>query len=149
MPLFSNTHTKRRTGYLVLLAWVLALAAGWANACLLQDRGIHWQGRSNGATLTDQAAHVLPGHVGINSDHAENPGPGPGKSSGQKVCDDGKQAVVKLVSSVDLTNLTMAPPTVFVWPDPAAIARRSLARRGLPAPSPAVPLRTLFVRLAL
>ena len=26
MPLFSNTHAKRRTGYMVLLAWVLALA---------------------------------------------------------------------------------------------------------------------------
>ena len=147
MPLFSNTHTKRRTGYMVLLAWVLALAAGWANACLPQERGTHWQGRSNDATLTGLAAHVSPGHVGIDSDHADNPGPG--KSAGLKVCDDGKQAVVKLVSSVDLTNVTMAPPAVFVWPDPAIIARRTLARRASPAPGPVVPLRTLFVRLAL
>lgn len=147
MPLFSNTHTKRRTGYMVLLAWVLALAAGWANAGPLQERGTHWQGRSNDATLTDQAAHVSPGHVGINSDHAENTGSG--KSAGLKVCDDDKQADVKLVSSVDLTNVAMAPPMAFVWPDPAAIARRIFAGRVLPAPSPVVPLRTLFVRLAL
>ncbi len=147
MPLFSRTHTKRRTGYMVLLAWVLALAVGWANACLLQERSTHWQERSNGATLTDQAAHVSPGHIGIHADHAENSGPG--KRVGQKICDDGKQAVVKPVSSVDLTNVTMAPPTVFIWPNRAAMARRSLAQRALPAPGPVVPLRTLFVRLVL
>ncbi len=147
MPLFSKTHTKRRTGYMVLLAWVLALAAGWANACLLQERGTHWQGRSNDASLTDQVAHVLPGHVVVDSDHAKNPGPG--RSAGLRVCDDDRQAVIKRVSSVDLANVTMAPPTAFVWPDPATIARRSFARRELPAPSPVVPLRTLFVRLAL
>jgi hypothetical protein len=147
MPLFSNTHAKRRTGYLVLLAWVLALAASWANACLLQERGAHLHGPSNDATLTAQAAHVSPDHVGVDSGHAENAGPG--KSGGLTVCDDDKQAVVKLVSSVDLTNVTMAPPTVFVWSDRAGKARRSLARQELLAPGPVVPLRTLFVRLAL
>lgn len=147
MSLFSNTHAKRRTGYMVLLAWVLALAAGWANACQLQERGAHWQGRSNDATLTGQAAHVSPGHVGVNSDRAENPGPG--KGVGQEICDDDKQAIVKLLSSVDLTNATMAPPMAFARPDPAAMARRIFAGQALPAPSPVVPLRTLFVRLAL
>jgi hypothetical protein len=91
MHLFSNNHTKRRTGYMVLLAWVLALAAGWANACLLQERGAHWHGPSNDATLTDQAAHVSSGHVGVDSDHAENTGSG--KGAGLKVCDDDKQAI--------------------------------------------------------
>jgi hypothetical protein len=149
MSLFSNTHAKRRTGYMVLLAWVLALAAGWANACLLQERGTHWQGHSHDATLVDQAAHFSPGHAGVDSDHAENSNSGAGQSASLKVCDDDKQAVVKLVSSVDLTPVTLAPPTAIGWPDPAATARRRFARWASPAPTPVVPLRTLFVRLAL
>ena len=149
MSLFPNTRTKRRTVYTLLLVWFFALGSGWANACLLQERGTHWQGHSHDATLVDQAAHFSPGHAGVDSDHAENSNSGAGQSASLKVCDDDKQAVVKLVSSVDLTPVTLAPPTAIGWPDPAAMARRRFARWASPAPTPVVPLRTLFVRLAL
>ncbi len=147
MPLFSNTVTKRRTGHMVLLAWVLALAAGWANACLLQERGMHGQGGPNGAALTDHVAHAASGHVSVDSEHAGSLGQG--NSVGLKVCDNDNLAIFEPVSKVDPMKMPMASPTVFAYPDRMAVTRHGLARRAFPLAGPVVPLRTLFVRLAL
>ncbi len=147
MPPFSNTLTKRRTVYTVLLAWLFVLASGWANACLLQERGTHWHGPSGDATLTAEVPRVSPGHVGVDSDHAANAGPG--KGACLKVCDDNSQSVIKLASSVDLMDSAMAPPAALYWPAPLAATARGNAWLALPAPSPGVPQRTRFARLAL
>ena len=147
MSLFPNTRTKRRTVYTLLLVWFFALGSGWANACLLQERETHLHGPSEDASLTVHASHVSPGHVGVDSDHAENAGPA--KSACLKVCGDDTQTIVKLASSVDLANVAMAPPTALAWADPLAAAEQANAWLELPAPSPGVPLRTRFSRLAL
>ena len=132
---------------MVLLAWLFAMAAGWANACLLQERGTHWHGPSDDGSPTAQVPHVSPGHVGVDADHAENAGPG--KSACLKVCADDSESVIKLASSVDLADVTMALPVSLVWPAPLAVAQQDNAGLALPEPSPGVPLRTRFVRLAL
>lgn len=147
MSPLTNTHTKRRTVYTLLLVWFFALGSGWANACLLQERGTHWHGPSEDASLTAHASRVSPGHVGADSDHAENAGSA--KSACLKVCGDDNQTIVKLASSVDLANVAMAPPTVLTWADALAAAEQTNAWLELPAPSPGVPLRTRFSRLAL
>ena len=147
MSPFPNTRTKRRTVYTLLLVWFFALGSGWANACLLQERGTHWHGPSDKESLNAQASRVSPGHVGVDSDHAENAGPA--KSACLKVCGDDNQTIVKLASSVDLANVAMAPPTVLTWADSLATAEQAHAWLELPAPSPGVPLRTRFSRLAL
>jgi hypothetical protein len=145
MPLFSNTRTKRRTVHMVLLAWLFAMAAGWANACLLQERGTHGHGPSDDGSPTAEAPHVSLMHVGV--DHAENADPG--KSACLKACGDDNQAVIKLASSFDLTDAVMAPLVAVVWPASLAAVDRDIAWQDLPAPSPGVPLRTRFARLAL
>jgi hypothetical protein len=147
MSLFPNTRTKRRTVYTLLLVWFFALGSGWANACLLQERETHLHGPSEDASLTVQASHVSPGHVGVDSDHAENAGPA--KSACLKVCGDDTQTIVKLVSSVDLASVAMAPPTVLAWTDPLAAAEQPNAWLEWATPPPGVPLRTRFSRLAL
>ena len=147
MSLFPNTRTKRRTVYTMLLVWLFALGSGWANACLLQERETHLHGSSEDASLTVQASHVSPGHVGVDSDHAENAGLA--KNACLKVCGDDAQTIVKLASGVDLANVAMAPPTVLTWADPLAAAEQANAWIELSAPSPSVPLRTRFSRLAL
>ena len=147
MSLFPNTRTKRRTVYTLLLVWFFALGSGWANACLLQERETHLHGPSEDASLTVQASHVSPGHVGVDSDHAENAGPA--KSACLKVCGDDTQTIVKLVSSVDLASVAMAPPTVLAWADPLAAAEQANAWLEWATPPPGVPLRTRFSRLAL
>ena len=147
MSPFPNTRTKWRTVYTMLLVWFFALGSGWANACLLQERGTHWHGPSDGASLSAQASHVSPGHVGSDSDHAENAGAA--KSICLKVCSDDTQIIVKLTSSFDLMDVVMAPPTALTWCNPPHATEQANAWLELPAPSPGVPLRTRFSRLAL
>lgn len=147
MNSFPSTRTMRRTVYTMLLVWFFALGSGWANACLLQERGTHWDGPSDDASLAAQAARVSPGHVGLDSVHAENAGAA--KSVCLKVCSDDTQTIVKLTSSFDLMDVDMAPPTALPWCDRLDATEQANARLELPAPSPGVPLRTRFSRLAL
>ena len=147
MSLFPNTRTKRRTVYTMLLVWFFALGSGWANACLMQERETHWHWPSEDASLTAHASRVSPGHVGVDSDHAENAGLA--KSACLKVCGDDTQTIVKLASSLDLANVAMAPPPVLIWADALAADEQANAWLELPAPSAGVPLRTRFSRLAL
>ncbi len=147
MSLFPSTRTKRRTAYTLLLVWFFALGSGWANACLLQERQTHVHGPSEDASSTAHASRVSPGHVGVDSNHSENDGPA--KSACLKVCGDDTQTIVKFATSVDLASVAMAPPTVLAWADPLAAAEQDNAWLQLPAPSPGVPLRTRFSRLAL
>ena len=147
MSPFPSTRTKRRTVYTLLLVWFFALGSGWANACLQQERGTHWDGPSDDASLAAQASRVSPGHVGSDSVHAENVGAA--KSVCLKVCSDDTQTIVKLTSSFDLVDVVMAPPTALTWCDPLDATVQANAWLELPAPSPGVPLRTRFSRLAL
>lgn len=147
MSLFPSSLTKRRTVYTLLLVWFFALGSGWANACLLQERETHLHGPSQDASSTVQALHVSPGHVGVDSDHAENAGPA--KSACLKACGDDSQTIVKSASSVDLTGVAMAPPTVLAWAEPLATAEQAIAWLEWATPPPGVPLRTRFSRLAL
>ena len=147
MSPFPNTRSKRRTVYTLLLVWFFALGSGWANACLLQERETHLHGPSADASSTVHASRVSPGHVGVDSDHAENAGPA--KSACLKVCGDDTQTIVKLVSSVDLASIAMAPPTVLAWAEPLATAEQADAWLEWATLPPGVPLRTRFSRLAL
>ena len=147
MSPFPNTRSKRRTVYTLLLVWFFALGSGWANACRLQERETHLHGPSEDASSTAHASRVSPGHVGVDSDHAENAGPA--KSACLKVCGDDTQTIVKLVSSVDLASIAMAPPTVLAWAEPLATAEQADAWLEWATPPPGVPLRTRFSRLAL
>ena len=147
MHLFPSSLTKRRTVYTLLLVWFFALGSGWANACLLQERETHLHGPSEVASSTAHASRVSPGHVGVDSDHAEYAGPA--KGACLKVCGDDTQTIVKLASSVDLASVAMAPPMVLAWADPLAAAEQANAWLELQVRSPGVPLRTRYSRLAL
>jgi hypothetical protein len=147
MSPFPNTRTKRRTVYTLLLVWFFALGSGWANACLLQASGTHWHGPSADASLIAHVSRVSPGHVGADSDHAENAGPA--KSACLKVCSDDTQSIVKLASSADLWDIAAGPPSALAWFAPLDAAALDNVWLEQPAPSPGVPLRTLFSRLAL
>ena len=147
MSLFPSSLTKRRTVYTLLLVWFFALGSGWANACLLQVRETHLHGPLADASSTVHASRVSPGHVGVDSDHAENAGPA--KSACLKVCGDDTQTIVKLVSSVDLASVAMATPTVLAWAEPLAAAEQASAWLEWATPPPGASLRTRFSRLAL
>ena len=144
---FSNKRTRRRTVVALLLVWFFALGSGWANACLLQERGTHWHGVAEDGSAPAQAWRVSAGHLGAGLDPAGNAELA--KGACLKVCGDGTQTIVKLAVSADAAEAAMASATVRDWCTPLDIAERSNAWLDLPDPSPGVPLRTRFSRLAL
>jgi len=144
MSFFSNTATRRRAVFTVLLVWLFALGSGWANACRLQDSHTYLSESSDDPS---SVVHVSAGHVDLDSDHPGNANAA--KSVCLKVCDDGTQTIVKLASSGDLTDVAMAPPTTFSWSARQLAMAPAKRWLDLPAPSPPLPLRTRFSRLAL
>ena len=107
MNLLPNQRSRRRTVFAMLAVWLFALGAGWANACLLQQRGTHAHGASDGAVVAGHTVVVLAGHIGADSAH-DDEGSGASPAAGkacQKVCDDGTQTVVKVAPSFDLTDV--------------------------------------------
>lgn len=146
MSPFSNTRTKRRTAFAALLVWLFALGSGWANACLPQDGRAHLHGSTDDGFLTAQPL-VSPSHLGADSDHPENAGAA--KGARLKVCYDDSRTIVRLVSSIDLIDVATAPPAAFTWSARLVAAAPDSAWLELPAPSPSLPLRTRFSRLAL
>lgn len=144
---FAHTRTQHRIALTMLLVWLLAMASGWANACLLQDGRTHLHGSTDPQTLVVQAVVVSPGHQGMDSDHPENEGAA--KGACLKVCGDGAQTIVKLTHGIDLLDLPMAPLVALAWAASMTAAAPVTAGLWLPAPGPGVPLRTRLSRLAL
>lgn len=146
-----NQRSRRRTAFAMLALWLFALSAGWANACLLQQRGTHAHGASSDPAAAAHEVVVLAGHLGADSAHDdEGSGAGPAGKACLKACDDGTQAVVKLPSDFDPANVAMAPPVATIWVAQAAALATAPAEWGAAAP-PGVgpPLRTRYSRLAL
>ncbi len=142
-----NTRTKRRTVHVMLFVWLFALGSAWANACLLQDGRAHLHGSDDGEVLGVQAVQVSPGHLGVDSDHPENAGSA--TSACLKVCGDESQSPVKVTLDVEPIDAAMAPPMAVAWGMSSLDGGPDLAWMELPAPSPGLPLRTRFSRLAL
>lgn len=142
MTPFANSRIKRRIASVMVVFWLFALGAGWANACLLQERNTHQH--------ADVESHVgMPtvstGHVGILGDHEADSAPG--KAPCLKVCDESSQSVVKWSSGIDLLN--MASPSIVAWS--VFVTAFDSPRRGhVERPARAgLPLRTRYSRLAL
>jgi hypothetical protein len=131
----------------VLLVWLFAITASWANACVLQERNTHLHGSVDPQTLSAQAPLVSPGHLGADADHPETAGAA--NSTCLKFCGDSAQTLVKLTPGVDLLDLPIAPPVALAWTTRQAATTPAVARPELPAPGQRLPLRTRFSRLAL
>ena len=144
MTLFTNSRIKRRIASVMLVFWLFALGAAWANACSLQERATHLH--------ADAAAHagtptVSTGHSGVLDDHGADPSPG--KAACLKTCGDESQSIVKWQASFDRLDLAMVPPTWMAWtPKVAALDAPSIAHVEHPARA-GLPLRTRYSRLAL
>lgn len=144
MALLHTTRLKRRFASAILVFWVFALSAAWANACLLQDRTTHLD---PSIVATEGRTGVSPAHMGALPSHAQNQSPGDAPCL--KVCDDASQTIVKWQSGMELPDMAMPPLFAMAWSGSVAAldVRHPLriersARAGLP-------LRTRYVRLAL
>ena len=147
MVLLRRTFTKRSAVLTVLLMWIFALSAGWANACLLQDRGTHTHASSNGISPGAQILTVSAGHVGAVAGHDD--APASGKAPCHKVCDEMSQSMVKAPSPFDMTDPGLAAPGPTPWTAHASAFFELGSPFELPPPTAGPPLRIQYSRLAL
>ena len=144
MTPFMNAPSKPRIASVMLVFWLFALGAGWANACILQERGTYVH---TATAVAAGAPAVSAGHAGVVDDHSADSSPE--QAPCLKVCDDSSQSLVKWPSGIDLPELAMQAPIALPWSAsvaaldaPQAVRIEQPARAGLP-------LRTLYSRLAL
>lgn len=151
MKPFSNHRAKRSTALMALLVWLLALASGMANACLLEAPGGHSHDAANHASNAHHA-HTLDGHAvtvdgdgdGDDADRDES------REPCLKVCDDGASAQVKLQAGVDLTDPgRVAPLNAFTRNTGTSIVSIPNRYEILQVPIVGPPCRVRYSRLAL
>ena len=139
MHIHFRTRTLRHTAFAVLLVWLFSVAAGVANACLLETPAA-------GAVVLQVAVlepvqhHAVAGHSD-DSDFA--------KESCLKSCDGGTQALPKAEAGVDQSDPGPAPLVTTLWTASSqpVLALHRLDDLQLPVVGP--PLRVRYARLAL
>ena len=137
-----RNRTLRNTASAVLLVWLLSVAAGVANACLLQTPSSSVVA-PRAAVLEPGQPHALAGHSD-DSDESD-----PARESCLKSCDGGTQALPKSQAWVDHSDPGPAPLVKTLW---SASTRPVLASRqldDLQVPIVGPPLRVRYARLAL
>ena len=144
LTLFRTTRLQRRFALAMLVFWVFALGAAWANACILQDRSTHID---VSLVATDALPAMSPGHAGVLDIHAQ--GHSPGEAPCLKVCDGVSQSLVKWQPGMELPVMGMLPFLTIAWPESvAAVDAQQMA--GIERPAHAdLALRTRYSRLTL
>lgn len=146
--LFANTRPVRITASALLMAWLFALTAGWANACVLQERSTHGHPVTVGSTTA--VATIWAGHSGATPGHDGNSRADPALASCLKVCDNGSQSVVKPSSDPDRADYALAPAAIVAWRVVVAPSSSRASHAGkAPSLRAPVPLRIRYARLAL
>lgn len=133
MKLFLNPCAKRSTVFLVLLAWLFALASGVANACLLQAQETH--AHSIAAAEFSVASH---------GDEAPT-----STAPCLKVCDEGARSVPKPDLKIAQTDPGPAPLLVVLWTAAAPVVLAPGPMDDMWPAMPGLPLRVRYSRLAL
>ena len=128
----------------MLMVWLFALGAAWANACVLQDRTTHLDPSFVG---TAAFLAVSPGHFGVLASHVQNPSPN--EAPCLKVCDDTSQSLVKWQFGVDLPGMAMLPSFTMAWSESVASLDALQPVRVEYPTQVALPLRTRYSRLTL
>ena len=138
MKLFSNPGTQRSIAFAVLLVWLVALASGVANACLLEPRGTPSQTVAAGSSKPADAA------VADHDDDSHN-----AKAPCLKVCDAGSHTLTTTPSEADATDPGLAPVVTVLWTAARRVGPETGRVHDLHPPDPGPPLRVRYSRLAL
>ena len=147
MKLFSSPFSKRNTAFLMVLAWVFALASGVANACLLETRGTHGH-------LTDAAGleavallKVSAGHAGAIVGHDDDADAS--RAPCLKACEDVAQSLPKQDLKAAQADPGPAPLVLVLWTaaTPALISFRQTDP--VQPCAPELPVRVRYSRLVL
>ena len=142
MDIHFRTRTLRRTAFAAfaaLLAWLFAVAAGVATACLLETPAV--------GAVVSKVAVLEPSHPHVLAGHAEESDSA--KKSCLESCVGGTQVLPKAQAGADQSDPGPAPLFTTLWTASTepVLASRQLHKLQLPIVGP--PLRVRYSRLAL
>lgn len=128
----------------MLMIWIFALSAGWANACLLQDRLTHSDPLF---VVTGASPAVSLDHVHVLASHLANSATDDAPCL--QVCGDTSHSLVKWEPDTEQSDMAMQPLFTMVWSESVVVIDDPHpARFGYPAQADR-PLRTRYSRLTL
>lgn len=146
MNRFLSRRRMRHTAFIVLLAWLFAVASGVANACLLHSPHHDLHISAAAASVADVPTYLAAdaGDIAAHSDDVHTYSP-----PCQKVCDDTPQSLPTALSVVDQTNPGLSSPIALLWSATAPIAAGSRRTTKMQPAMPELPIRLRYTRLAL
>ena len=148
MKTYFSIHLKRRIAFSMLAMWIVTVASGVANACLLDIHGLHGHDEVGAHAASTHASHVAHASSEINvEDHDEDEALS--KESCLKVCDDSSKFLPKPSFGFDLLDVQMALPVASVWIATASLVASVRASYDRSPAAPERPARIRFLRLAL
>ena len=145
MKPFLNTFAKRKAVAMVLLTWLFALAAGVANACLLETPTTHAHIAAAASDGTRVVA-VMAGHTGAVAEGSHESSSA--KASCLKVCDETSNALIGQPDRVEAAA-GPAPLVQIMWLVAAADRVAPFQPDDLWPATTKLPLRLRYSRLAL
>ncbi|MBT9494733.1 MAG: hypothetical protein IV107_20800, partial [Paucibacter sp.] len=147
MKSLSQTRTRRKIAFAMLLVWLFAIASGLANACLLELPDAHFHGPQAGHTEPNQGAGPV-GHGAASTDH-DHELDHDSKSSKEpclKVCDDGSRLVLKQKFGFDHHDPGPAPLVAVLWVIALPVRSNLVNRNDLWVPPDGLPFRVRYSR---
>lgn len=147
MKLFSNPHARRSIVSMMLFAWLFVLASGVANACVLQARETHSHVTDLASELSAVPAAMAPGHAEMLAGHGD--GSQNLKAPCLKACDDGSRALFRQSETAAQPDPGPAPLLAVLWSAVAPAAATLDPMGEAQPPTPGLPVRIRYSRLAL
>jgi hypothetical protein len=144
VTLLKTQQLKRSFASVMLVFWVFALGAAWANVCQLENRTTHLD---RSFVATQRPAAVWSGHANVLASHAQ--GQSPSETHCLKVFDDVSLNIDKWQSGMELPDMAVLPPFTMAWSASVTALDALQPARIDPRARTGLPLRTRYVRLAL
>ena len=148
MKSFVSIRLKRRSAFALLAMWIVTVASGIANACLIDIHGVHRHAEVGAYAVATHASPVAQAfHERDGKDHDDDQALS--KASCLKVCDDSSKFLSKPSFGFDVLDVHKAPPVASVWIATASLVASGRASYDRSLAAPERPARIRFLRLAL
>lgn len=144
MNIWRQHRRASRIATVMLWAWLFALVSGWANACLVQDRG-QAHGVVHATAERPLIAEAASGHAQGHAGHEEPAvhGSGGARPLCQSVCDDGQTTLPTLAAT---SVLDLGLPSLVLSEVWSFCATQAQLLSGCPLAAPPPPEASVAIR---
>ncbi len=146
MKFFSTNRATRNTAFVLLLVWLFALAAGVANACLLEVSATRHSGGVTAAPATFDPVRLAVDAQAATGYHDDS---GTSKAPCLTAIDDGSRLAPKALSRMEHTDPGPAPVTAVQWSAVKVVPSTPRRTARLATRVSGLPVQLRFARLAL